>query len=112
MKARLCVVLAVVGLPFVFGLPNASAGTTERVSVSSAGEEGNDESWWCSISAEGRYVAFHSSASNLVPGDTNGHSDVFVRDRLTGTTERVSVSSAGEEGNDASSSPFISADGR
>jgi Tol biopolymer transport system component len=87
-------------------------GTTERVSVSSAGEEGNGGNWWPSISADGRYVAFLSDASNLVPGDTNGYKDVFVHDRLTGTTERVSVSSAGEEGNGVSGYPSISADGR
>ena len=87
-------------------------GTTERVSVGSAGEEGNSGSEWSAISADGRYVAFASRASNLVPGDTNGTNDVFVRDRLTGTTERVSVSSTGEEGNGHSGFPAISADGR
>jgi len=65
-----------------------------------------------SISADGRFVAFCSEASNLVPGDTNGASDVFVRDRLTGHTERVSVSSDGAQGDYSSDSPAISADGR
>src|SRR5690242_10203499 len=54
------------------------------------------------ISADGRFVAFQSAASNLVPDDTNGVSDVFVRDLQTGTTERVSVDSAGTPGNGAS----------
>jgi Tol biopolymer transport system component len=88
-------------------------GRTERVSVDSNGTQGND---YClsapSISADGRYVAFQSSASNLVPGDANGFADVFVHDRQTGTTERVSVSSAGAEGNQFSGYPAISADGR
>ncbi len=85
---------------------------TERVSVDSGGVEGNDWSVSPSISADGRYVAFESSAINLVSGDTNGFSDVFVRDRQSGTTERVSVDSAGAEGNGDSYGPSISADGR
>jgi len=92
-----------------FALP----GTTERVSVDSAGNEGNDHSWGAAISADGRYVAFFSYASNLVPGDTNGYNDdVFVHDRETGATTRVSVDSAGNEGNSASANPAINADGR
>jgi len=85
---------------------------TERVSVSSAGAEGNDLSWNCSISAGGRFVAFCSQASNLVPGDTNVNWDVFVHDRQTGTTERVSVSSAGAQGIGTSWGCSISTDGR
>jgi Tol biopolymer transport system component len=93
------------------------AGTTERVSVDSAGNEGNDHSWYPSISGDGRYVAFESGASNLVLGDTDvcggyGCYDIFVHDRDTGTTERVSVDSAGNEANGHSSSPCISTDGR
>ena len=87
-------------------------GKTRRVSVSSAGAEGNGGSSRASISADGRFVAFYSFASNLVGGDTNGSFDVFVRNRWTGKTKRVSVSSAGAEGNNDSFSPSISADGR
>ena len=87
-------------------------GTTERVSLDSDGIQGNAPSLHPSISSDGRYVAFGSEASNLVAGDTNLSMDVFVRDRLTGTTERVSVSTAGAEGFDASAAPSISADGR
>ena len=90
----------------------ATTPKTRRVSVSSAGAEGNNSSYDPSISADGRFVAFHSDASNLVAGDGNGTSDVFVRDRATGKTRRVSVSSAGAEGNGASYNPSISADGR
>lgn len=82
------------------GLPAASAhppGTTERVSVSGTGAAGDDESSLASISADGRYVAFWSMATTLVPGDTNGTSDVFVHDRVTRTTERVSVDSRGRQ---------------
>lgn len=84
----------------------------ERVSISSEGQQANARSSGGAMSADGRYAAFASNASNLVPGDTNGVGDVFVRDRLMGITERVSVNSDGEEGNGFSSSPSISADGR
>lgn len=93
-------------------------GTTERVSISSAGDQadrgagGTSLTRFMSISGDGRYVAFDSWATNLVPGDTNGVRDAFVRDRVTGATRRVSVSSAGEEANGLSGDVSISADGR
>ena len=87
-------------------------GTTERVSVASDGTEGNAASAGAALSADGRFVAFHSAATNLVAGDTNGTNDVFVHDRQTGITERVSVASDGTQGNKASSYPALSADGR
>ncbi|MEG3929858.1 calcium-binding protein [Microcoleus sp. T3_B1] len=91
--------------------------TTTRVSVDSAGNQANFRSYNASISADGRFVAFSSDASNLVPGDTNPETDmvgrdIFVRDTLTNTTTRVSVDSAGNPGNSSSDSPAISADGR
>jgi hypothetical protein len=86
--------------------------TTVRASVSSDGAEGNARSVGGSMSADGRYVAFYTPASNLVPGDTNDVDDVFVRDMRTGTTERVSLSSGGTEGNAASQVSLISASGR
>src|SRR2546426_6706686 len=85
---------------------------TERVSVDSAGSEGNGASTGVALSADGRFVAFTSVATNLVAGDTNGVLDVFVHDRQTGMTERVSVDSAGSEGNGASTGVALSADGR
>src|SRR5438132_1692287 len=92
---------------------SAGAQTTERVSVASGGTtEGNDTSLGSALSADGRFVAFDSAATDLVAGDTNGVSDVFVHDRQTGTTERVSVASDGTQGNNASSYPALSADGR
>jgi hypothetical protein len=87
-------------------------GTTQRVSVDSNGLQANGGSYYPSISSDGRYVAFWSIATNLVVADTNGVSDVFLRDRQVGTTERDSVTSAGVQGNDDSYSPAISADGR
>ena len=91
---------------------DGQAGTTERVSVALEGTEANDYSDDTSISADGRYAAFESYASNLVPGDTNGVRDIFVYDRQSGTTERVSVAFEGTEANDYSDGPSISADGR
>jgi Tol biopolymer transport system component len=88
------------------------AGTTRRVSVSSAGGQGDEESFGTSITPDGRRVAFSSRASNLVPGDTNGQTDAFIRDLGTGTTTRVSVSSGGVQGNSESNFPKLSADGR
>jgi Tol biopolymer transport system component len=87
-------------------------GVTTRVSVDSAGDESNGDSVTPSISAFGRFVAFRSFASNLVPDDTNGVSDIFVHDRQTGVTTRVSVDSAGNESNGVSDAPSISGDGR
>ena len=87
-------------------------GATTRVSVASDGTEGNSVSIKPSISADGRYVAFQSIATNLVSGDTNRNQDIFVHDRQTGQTTRVSVASDGTEGNSGSNDPSISANGR
>ncbi len=99
-------------------------GTTERVSVDSdeaqasgasadGSQFGDPSSGDPSISADGRFIVFRSGATNLVPGDTNGAIDVFVRDRRNGTTERVSVDSGEAQANDGvSSQPSVSADGR
>ncbi len=82
-------------------------GTTTRVSVAGTGAQGNGASAQPAISEDGRYVAFASTASNLVPGDTNGVMDVFVHDRVNKTTTRASVSVAGAQANNASSNPSI-----
>jgi Tol biopolymer transport system component len=85
---------------------------TSRVSVDSAGVEANDDSFEPAISADGRFVAFASAATNLVGGDTNDANDVFVRDRQTNTTTRVSVAPGGANADGGSDAPSISADGR
>jgi Tol biopolymer transport system component len=72
-------------------------GTTERVSVDRSGAQADGECYGAVISSNGRWVAFSSYADNLVDGDTNGDSDVFVHDRVTGKTERVSVDSSGRQ---------------
>ena len=111
------IALSLVALPIssaqaVSPMRAPTAGTTTRVSVASDGTQGNDFSVEPSISASGRYVAFNSLASNLVSGDTNGVVDVFVHDRKTGQTTRVSVASDGTQGNELSDAPSISDDGR
>ena len=84
-----------------------------RVSVDSQGRPGNEGSVYPAISDDGRYIAFASLTSNLVPEDTNGTADAFVHDRRTRTTTRVSVDDAGVQGNgETSFRPAISGDGR
>lgn len=107
---------------------NRLTGQTERISISDSEAQGNGEAGdnkAPAVSADGRYVAFTSFATNLVPNDTNNTCDnnsdgnfnencpdIFVRDRINGTTERVSLSSSGDQGNNFSVSPAISGDGR
>jgi TolB protein len=86
--------------------------TTKRISTSYAGRSANGESSSVSMSHDGRYVAFSSNASDLVRGDTNGFTDVFVHDTRTGTTKRVSVSSTGIQSDGENYGSSISADGR
>jgi len=85
-------------------------GTTTRVSVASSGAQADGASFTPSISADGNAVAFQSFATNLVPGDTEGHADIFVHYRSTGKTIRVSVARGGGGANDDSLQPAISAD--
>ncbi len=87
------------------------SGDITRVSVASGGGQGNVESLDADISARGRFVAFQSTSSNLVPHDTNAMGDVFVHDAVTNSTRRVSVSAAGRQGNFRSGNPSISAHG-
>jgi Tol biopolymer transport system component len=95
-------------------LPLVAAGCTvfSRVSVDSAGNESDGQSWSPGLSGDGRYVAFASAATNLVAGDTNRTSDIFVHDRRTGTTMRVSVGSDGDQADGPSNAPSISSNGR
>jgi Tol biopolymer transport system component len=86
-------------------------GSIERVSVGPAGAQGDRASVAPALSADGRFVAFASDATTLVPGDTNQRADVFVRDRRLGTTTRVSVGLGGQADR-PSATPSISADGR
>lgn len=91
---------------------DTQTGETTLASPAYDGAFGNAFSSGGQISADARFVAFTGEASNLVPHDTNDNWDVFVHDRQTGTTERVSVSSAGVQGNAMSSLSGFSSDGR
>ncbi len=84
---------------------------TERVSISNQGLQANGDSFSPAVSGDGRYVTFTSYASNLVADDTNDCADIFVRDRLLETTNRISISNSGEEGNADSFGSEISANG-
>lgn len=88
-----------------------TAGTTQRVSVATGGAQGNDSSRYPSMSADGRYVAFESFATNLVSLDTNGVGDIFVRDRADGLTKRISVDWSDGQANNVSRYPYIAAEG-
>ena len=92
-------------------LRDRSAGTTVLVSAGPGGAAGTGSSSHPSISANGSVVAFQSAAADLVPGDTNGALDVFTWTTRGGTVTRVSVSSAGDQGNGASAQPSITGDG-
>lgn len=99
------------GLPDIF-VRDRQSGVTERVNLSTGGRQAEGESFNSSISDDGRYVAFSSEADNLVPGDTNGGYDVFVRDRVARLTRRVSVTSDGAQAALGSSHASITPDGR
>ena len=89
-----------------------ATGAAERASVSSTGEAGNHTSREASLSRDGRYVAFDSSASNFVAGDSNGKLDIYVRDRVSGATVLRSLALGTQvPGNNQSLNPSISADG-
>lgn len=109
--------------PKAFWASDTSASTTSRISVSArtmqdgsgVRPQGDADSRYPSVSHDGRYVAFESTATNLVNGDTNGRRDIFVRDRTNGTTNRASVAGSGSslvESDGDSSEPSISGDGR
>ncbi|PKB77861.1 MAG: hypothetical protein BZY88_20580 [SAR202 cluster bacterium Io17-Chloro-G9] len=83
-----------------------------RVSVDSQGNQGNGASGQPSVGGDGRFVAFWSEASNLTPGDSNGIGDVFVHDRQTGETRRISAGPNGTQGGKLSGSPSLSSDAR
>lgn len=91
---------------------DVATGITTRVSVATGGQQGSGSSWSPTLSGDGRFVAFASTAADLVPGDSNASSDVFVHDRETSGTTRISLGSGSVEGNGSSDQPWISSDGR
>jgi hypothetical protein len=103
----------IVGLGILTALAApAAAQITSRQSLATGGGQGHGTSYSPVLTPDGRYVTLYSEAADLVPGDTNGDEDVFVRDRATGITVRVSVSSTGLQGNWDSYDPVISSDAR
>ncbi len=88
------------------------SGAIQRVSTDAAGAQGNSDSGYAQFSADGRTVVFQSLASNLVAGDSNGASDIFVKDLQSGAIQRVSTDAAGVQGNGFSYNARFSADGR
>ncbi|MFI9834852.1 TolB family protein [Streptomyces sp. NPDC051913] len=116
-STRTALATGIVAALLAFSATTASAAATpaphtERLGTSPTGEQGNSYTYGPEFSGNGRFAVFSSDASNLVPGDTNGLRDVFVRDLRKGTVERVNVSSAGAQADDTSSSFEISPDGR
>ncbi len=97
---------------FDFFVRDTVLATTELVTLRSNGAQAVGTHWWASISADGRKVAFASSTNNIVTGDTNNLADAFVRDRWLGTVARVSLSTAGAQGDDDVRHAAISGDGR
>lgn len=109
--ARCAVLGALLVAPRFFGqeIPLVK---TVRVSVSTDAVQANQDCRDPAVSGDGRFVAFSSTATNLVPFDTNGVADIFVHDRVTGVTSRVSLSATGEQANGLSREPTLSHDGR
>ncbi|HYF50417.1 MAG TPA: hypothetical protein VEJ63_13490 [Planctomycetota bacterium] len=93
-------------------LRDLTTGNIELVSVNLSGGPGNGFSYQAHISADGRYVSFTSAATDLVSGDTNAQDDIFVRDRQTGTTQRISLAAGGGQTDGASFQSRISGNGR
>jgi Tol biopolymer transport system component len=93
-------------------LTDTTTGATTRINTATDGTDANSFGFYPAISADGRYVTYHSSATNLVTGDTNGASDIFLTDTTTGVTTRISTATDGTQSNNSSSNATISADDR
>jgi len=106
------VTVLAIGLTYQPAVSATVPGVNALVSVDSSGTQANQNSYSSSVSGDGRYVAFSSAATNLVSGDTNSASDIFVRDTVSNTTTRVDISSSGAQANAGADQPRISYDGR
>jgi hypothetical protein len=93
---------------YTVAVADAADSRVERVSLANDGSQANSDSGTPALNEDGRFVAFTSFADNLVADDTNGSSDVFVRDRNCSTTVRASVAGDGTEANSQSFSPALS----
>ncbi len=112
MKAARAALVMITAVVVLAAAAPAGAALTERASVATGGAQANNNSLGGVMTPNGRYVAFQSFASNLVTGDTNGRTDIFVRDRRAGITRRVSIATDGTEANHESFSASITPDGR
>jgi parallel beta-helix repeat protein len=113
-KINILILMSFLCFGFLLTTNTASAatnGTTTIISVTDNGTQADGSSTTVSMSNDSRYIAFASNANNLVPNDTNGVSDIFVKDTLTNTIKRISVSSNGTQSNGASTYPSISGNG-
>ena len=110
--ARVATSAALIFVPMSGGFAQVHVLAVTRASVAYDGAQSNGDSFYPSISADGRTVAFISYATNLVPGEANQKVQAYARDTQLGNTIRVSASSAGVQGNDASDRPSISGNGR
>ncbi|MBV9098057.1 MAG: hypothetical protein JO079_08365, partial [Frankiaceae bacterium] len=115
MRARIGLTFAILAAGLIAPWATAgtpTAGTVIRVSVGDHGQQGNGWEQGANMSADGRYVVFCTYASNAVSGDTNGNTDVFVRDVTAGTTKLVSAAANGAIGNGGSCGDVMTPDGR
>lgn len=110
-STKLALAVLCLSVPSTAQTVGGSSGVTEHVSATSDGALGVGTSTAARLSADGRWVAFHSFAQ-LLPADTNAFADVYAYDRQTGTLVGVSVDPGGAYGNAGSYGPDISADGR
>lgn len=111
-KAQWTAIYTTMGIMLGTGAPAWADGPTERVSIGPDGVEANYASGFPALSRDGRFVVFHSGATNLAPRANNGVDDVFVRDRKTGVTTLLSVGLGGIEADEQSQLPVISGGGR
>ena len=93
-------------------LHDRQTGATDLISISTLGVQANSECWDPAVSADGRYVVFNTIASSLVAGDTNIYPDIFLRDRVTGQTTKITQSHDGSGANNQSDNASLSDDGR
>jgi len=95
-------------VPLMCAATPAFSVSTIRASVANDGSQATTGGVWPQVSGNGKFVVFASTAPNLVPGDTDSSEDVFVRDVVNNTTERVSVGGTGVEANHGGAYPTIS----
>ncbi|MEK0316992.1 fibronectin type III domain-containing protein [Cohnella sp. 56] len=95
----------------LLSIANAVYGLPVKISAAPGGAAGTGDSKSASVSGDGRFVAFASASTNLIEGDTNGKQDIFLRDRVAGTTKRISLGTGGAQADGDSYAPYVSFDG-